>query len=146
MIPHRTARFGVNQVRRQLRQGAEHEDIFEHIWPGNPEWRLVDNAVAVHQQVDVERPRGELCATALPACLIVNFLDVPLDFERLFLRLERCNEIEEVGTVETNRGVAVGARKTDGAESLPEFTYTEPKVVLGIDVAAETEVNGRHGP
>ena len=135
MIAQLAPGIRMHEIRRQLGEGPQDERVLEHVRARQAQRRLVDNAVAIQQQIDIERSRRESLTAPLPAGHVVNLFNLLLDLEWRLIRLECRDEIQEVVAFEPDCGILVGARQLDRTESFPELFDREPQIFLGVDVA-----------
>ena len=145
-----TAEPGRLQGRIQLEQRVEHEEALGHPRMRNRESGLVDNPVAVEQDVHVDRPWPETRPVACPAQVALEVEQDLHQLARFQLGLHEDCAVEEAGLGLvpdrrrlTQRGHAYNRDPVVRAEALDR----DPDRLLPVaEVGAEADIDIRHTP
>ncbi len=92
--------YRVTIIRGDFGQRPEYEAILQDIFPGQPNWRLVENELIVQQQVDVQRSRNEFFGAARTPRQIMDKLQLSEQRLRCQPSFDTGNRIQEISAVE----------------------------------------------
>src|SRR5690606_12282065 len=132
------------QRRRELGERREHERITQHV-AARQTARCIDG-LAEEQQVEIERARRETLGPPQPPAFVLDVVELALDVVGPAIRRERADHVQEVGAAEAERGAPVDARAADRSEARLERIDGEPQMALGLDVAADADIDVNHSP
>ena len=144
MLGQRAAGYRVIYLGGELCQRSQHETVSKYVGSRQAQRWLVDDEVAVQQQIDIEWSRRVPVRAALPSCQSMDHFDLIVNTRWPIVRLEANNEIPEIIPLESDGGVLISARDDEITVPAPEFIDAEPEIFFGVDIATKPKINNGH--
>ncbi len=96
MLSHGATGYRVNKIRGQFLHWPQNEAVIKDIRTRQPYRWLVENKIAVEQQVDIQRARNKFCITPLAPRYVMNGLNLRMHVDRGIIGFEAHDEIQEI--------------------------------------------------